>query len=185
MTRSRAECGFAATALLPLVLAAAVAAVLSPLDCVKGTERRGSGPPDGLEEWCEGKDPYGRPRREGPARTWYDDGALWIERGFHEGILDGRFRERHRNGKVAREGAYAMGRKVGIWRVFFEAGGLEEESEWLDGMAHGRFVAWWKTGAIRTTGRHCGGAQCGRWRTFDDAGKPLGEVDYGEQRLTP
>jgi len=50
---------------------------------------------------------------------------------------------------------------------------------------HGRFVAWWPTGAIRSTGRHCGGAQCGRWQTFDAQGKPLGEVDYGEQRLTP
>jgi len=168
------------------ILALALALVgPPPLECPKGTERRGASPPDDFEIWCDGKDPYGQPRREGPSRTWYDDGAPWIERVFHEGIVDGPFRERHRNGKVAREGTYAMGRKVGTWRLYYESGAPEEESEWRDGMPHGRFVAWWPTGAIRSTGRHCGGAQCGRWQTFDAQGKPLGEVDYGEQRLTP
>lgn len=156
-----------------------------PLACPPGTERKGEGPPDGVEEWCEGKDPYGRGRREGPARSWYDGGGLRVTQAFHEGIVDGAFREHHRNGKVAREGTYATGRKVGTWRVYFESGTLEEESEWRDGVAHGRFAAWWPSGARRTEGRRCGGAQCGRWRTFDGDGKPLGEMDYGEQGLAP
>jgi antitoxin component YwqK of YwqJK toxin-antitoxin module len=171
------------------VIAAALGVALlvaaEPLACPKGTERRGDAPPDGAEQWCEGKDPYGRTRREGPARTWYDDGGVWIDRGYRGGDLDGAFLERHRSGKPAREGTYAQGKKVGTWRIWFQSGVLEEESEWQGGSAHGRFVAYWPTGARRTEGRYCGGAQCGRWRTFDEAGKLQGEVDYGEQRLVP
>jgi antitoxin component YwqK of YwqJK toxin-antitoxin module len=158
---------------------------LAPLACAAGTTRKGAAPPDDFEEWCEGKDPYGNGRREGPARRWYDDGALWILQSFREGILDGPFRELHRNGRTAREGTYAMGRQVGTWRIWFESGGPEEECEFADGVRHGRFVAYWPTGAIRTEGRHCGGSQCGRWKTFDGQGKPVGEVDYGEQTLKP
>lgn len=173
-----------AAALVALGLALA-AAPPPPLACPKGLARRGDAPPDGTEQWCAGKDPYGNDRREGPARTWYDDGGVWLEQSFREGILDGPFVERHRNGKVAREGAYVRGDKVGTWRVWFESGVLEEESEWRAGRAHGRYAAFWPSGARRTEGRHCGGAQCGRWRSFDGAGKLIGEVDYGEQRLVP
>ncbi len=141
--------------------------------------------PDLFEEWCEAKDPYGNGRREGPARVYYDDGGLWKEERFHDGVPDGPFVELHRNGRRAREGAYAAGRKSGTWRVFYESGALEEESEWKDGSAHGRFVAWWPGGARRTEGRHCGGTQCGSWRTFDASGQTLGQVDYGEQKLVP
>jgi antitoxin component YwqK of YwqJK toxin-antitoxin module len=170
---------------LGVLVALALAAATPPLACPKGLERKGAPPTDGYEEWCEGKDPYGNGRREGPARTWYDDGGLWIEQSFRAGTLDGPFLERHRNGKKAREGAYARGRKVGTWRVWFDSGVLEEETEWRDGSAHGAFAAFWRTGARRTEGRYCGGAQCGRWRSFDADGKQVGEVDYGEQRLAP
>ena len=170
-------------AFAPLATAAPPAAL--PLACPAGAERKGDPPPEGFEQWCEGKDPHGRGRREGPARSWYDDGALWKEQSFREGVPDGSFRELHRNGKLAREGTYAMGEKVGTWRIFFESGALEEESEWTGGVAHGRFVAFWPNGTRRTEGRRCGGAQCGRWRTFDMEGKPLGEIVYDEQTRTP
>ncbi len=160
-------------------------AAAPPIACPPGTEPTGAAPPDGYEAHCAGKDAAGRSTREGPARTWYDDGAPWIEESFAAGLRDGRFVERHRNGQIAREGAYVAGRKVGTWRVYFESGVLEEESEWRDGVANGRFTAFWPGGAKRTEGRHCGGAQCGRWRTYDAAGSLLGEVEYGEQRAAP
>jgi antitoxin component YwqK of YwqJK toxin-antitoxin module len=169
------------TGLAALLLLAALPA----LDCPKGTERRGAVPPDGFEEWCEGKDVAGRPRREGPSRTYYDDGGLWVEERWREGERDGPFVEWHRNGLKARAGAYVAGRKSGPWTTWRDTGVVEEEGEWRGGIPHGRFVAYWGTGKRRTEGRHCGGAQCGTWRTFDDAGRELGKVDYGEQTLSP
>jgi antitoxin component YwqK of YwqJK toxin-antitoxin module len=161
------------------------AAPLPPLECPAGAARRGATPPEGLEEWCEGKDPAGGALRHGPARIYYDDGGVWIEERFHEGQRDGPFVERHRNGARAREGAFSRGAKTGRWTVSGEAGQVQEESEWRAGVPHGPFVSYWPTGARRAEGRHCGGAQCGTWRTFDESGKELGAMDYGEQRLAP
>jgi len=158
---------------------------LPPLECPAGAARRGAAPPEGFEEWCEAKDPAGRPLRQGPARTWYDDGRPWTEASFREGLRDGPFVEWHRSGAKAREGAYAAGAKTGAWIVRGESGRVEEESAWRDGVPHGRYVSYWASGARRSEGRHCGGAQCGTWRTWDEAGREIGAVDYGEQRLTP
>lgn len=165
--------------------AALLVAALPPLACPAGTERRGGAPPDAFEEWCDGKDPAGQPRREGPARVYYDDGRVWVEERFREGRRDGAFVEWHRNGRKARDGAFVEGRKTGTWRVFHESGAPEEESEWRDGVPHGRFISFWRGGGKRTDGRHCGGAQCGTWRTWDEQGRLLGEAHYAEQTLAP
>jgi antitoxin component YwqK of YwqJK toxin-antitoxin module len=159
--------------------------ILPPLACPAGAERRGGAPPEAFEEWCEAKDAAGRPVRHGPARTWYDDGRLWTEASFRDGLRDGPFVEWHRSGAKAREGAYAADAKVGAWVVSGESGGVEEESEWRDGAPHGRFVSYWPGGGKRTEGRHCLGAQCGTWRTWDASGREMGSVEYGEQRLAP
>jgi hypothetical protein len=160
---------------------------LRPLACPQGSERRGAAPPDGYEEWCEaGVEGYpGLRRREGPARVYYDDGAIRVEESFTKGERSGAFVEWHRNGTKAREGTYAAGAKDGRWTVWRESGAVEEESEWTNGVPSGRFVAYWPTGRRRTEGRHCGGAQCGRWSTYDEAGRLLGSVDYGEQTPRP
>ncbi len=152
-----------------------------PLACPAGTEHRGAAPPEAYEEWCEGTDVAGGARREGPSRTYYDDGSVWIETAWRAGERDGPFVEWHRGGVKAREGTFANGKRTGRWSTWWESGRLEEESEWRDGVRHGRFVAYWPTGVPRTEGRHCGGAQCGTWRTWDEAGREIGKVDYLEQ----
>lgn len=170
---------------LPSVALLALLAATPALVCPEGTARRGAAPPEGFEEWCEGEDAYGRPRRHGPARTYYDDGALWIEERWEAGQRHGPFLELHRSGAKAREGTFARGERIGRWVVYWASGRLEEESEWRRGAMHGRFAAYWSTGAARTVGRYCGGAQCGTWRTFDDAGHELGAVDYAVPLLDP
>jgi antitoxin component YwqK of YwqJK toxin-antitoxin module len=171
---------------IALVLAALLAAgARAPLECPKGAERRGAAPPEGFEEWCEGKDVAGQPRREGPARIYYDDGGLWIDERWHEGKRDGPFRELHRGGGKAREGAFTAGLKTGRWVTYRESGLVEEDGDWKDGVPHGRFVSYWATGKKRAEGRHCGGVQCGTWKSYDDAGTEIGSVDYGEQKLEP
>lgn len=168
---------------LPLV---ALVAAGAPLACPAGTEHRGAAPPDGFEEWCEATDPAGGPpRREGPSRTYYDDGAPWVEATWRAGQRHGRLVEWHRNGAKAREGEFTEGRRSGRWTTWWETGRVEEEGDWRDGVPHGRFAAFWRSGKPRTAGRHCGGAQCGTWRTWDEAGRELGVVDYGEQSLVP
>jgi antitoxin component YwqK of YwqJK toxin-antitoxin module len=168
------------TALLPALLLLA-----GPVECPPGAERRGAAPPEGFAQWCEIRDLHGKPLRQGPSRTWYDDGGVWIEESWRDGDRDGPFLERYRNGRPAREGAYRAGRRHGRWTLWHENGRRAEETGFRDGAPDGPFAAWYPSGGRKTEGRHCGGPQCGRWRTFDESGRELGTVDYGEQRAVP
>jgi antitoxin component YwqK of YwqJK toxin-antitoxin module len=167
-------------------LAAVLLLAAAPVDCPPGTVLKGGAPPDLFEAWCEGRpDAYGKPRRHGPSRSWYDDGGLRTEERWSEGKRDGPFVEYHRGGKKAREGSYALDEKVGTWTIWFEDGGLEERGGWAANLPHGPFTAWHRGGQKRAEGRHFMGAQVGRWITYDEAGKEIGRVDFGERRSEP
>lgn len=173
----------AAPTLAALLLAAPPA---PPVECPAGTALRGAAPPDDVEAWCEGRpDAFGRPRRHGPSRTWYEDGTLRTEEHWHEGKRDGRFVEYHRNGRKAREGTYRLDDKVGTWTIWFEDGALEERSEWVANVPHGRAATWHRGGARRSEGRYCMGAQCGTWTTWDERGREQGRVEFGVMSTQP
>jgi antitoxin component YwqK of YwqJK toxin-antitoxin module len=155
------------------------------LDCPPGTSLRGGAPPEQFEAWCEGKDAAGQPVREGPSRSWYDDGVVRTDERWAGGRRDGPFVEYHRNGTRAREGRYAADEKVGTWTLWYEQGGLEEVATFARNHRDGPFTSYYRTGKRRAEGRHCGGAQCGRWISWDEAGRELGRVEYGELRATP
>ncbi len=167
------------------VTAALLGAAPPPLACPAGTEHRGARPLEAYEEYCVELQLDGKERREGPSVTYYDDGSVWAERGYHQGELDGPYRERHRNGRIAREGAYAAGRKVGTWRTQAEDGTLLEESSYRDGHLDGTFTDFWPGGRPRTRGRYCHGVQCGVWQSFDEQGSPRGSIEYDEPRAEP
>ncbi|MBK9519268.1 MAG: hypothetical protein IPO09_18375 [Anaeromyxobacter sp.] len=172
--------------MLPVSPLAALLLLASPLDCPPGTALSGGGPPELFEAWCTGRpDAYGTPRRHGPARSWYDTGALRVEAHWAEGRRDGAFIEHHRDGKPARTGQYARDEKVGTWTIWFESGQLEERSEYVRDVQHGPFTAWFRTGGKRTEGRYCHGVQCGAWTTWDEEGRLVGRMEFGEQRATP
>lgn len=158
-----------------------------PLACPPGTVHRGAQPAEGYEEWCETPPEAegGAGKREGPARAYYDDGGLWIESAYHDGLLDGPYVERFRGGKKARQGAYQAGLRTGAWTFFYEDGTVQEESSFTRGVPDGRFADYWPSGKPRNTGRRCLGAQCGKWLSYDESGRLIGSVEYGEQRSAP
>jgi len=155
------------------------------LACPSGTTLRGAGPPDGVEAWCEGPNEWGRPRRHGPTRTWYDDGGSWLDEAYADGLRDGPFLERHRNGKPARQGTWARGERTGRWTVWYESGQLEEEATWVHDALHGPFTTWYRNGKKKTEGRWCLGIQCGRWMSWDEEGRELGRAEFIEPRGAP
>ncbi len=169
-----------------ILLALALALGAPPaVVCPPGTEHRGAQPPEGFDEWCEARTADGRARREGPSRTYYDDGGVWVEAPYRDGVLDGPFVERYRGGKEARRGSYQAGLRSGAWTFFYEDGTVQEESSWTRGVPDGAFADYWPNGKPRSTGRKCLGAQCGTWKSYDDSGRLTGSVEYGEQRATP
>jgi len=169
---------------IPLALAISLAASPS-LACPPGSEHRGAVPFVGFEEWCDAPGPDGKPRRQGPARTYYDDGGVWTESTYRDGLLDGPYLERYRGGAKAREGQYQAGLRAGRWVVYFEDGTTAEDATFSRGVSNGPFHAYWPNGKAKTTGRHCMGAQCGRWVTYDELGRELSTVDFGMQTTEP
>ena len=168
-----------------LLLALLLAAPTGPLACPPGSEPRGKAPPFGNEEWCEGKDRSGLPRRQGPARTWYGPDQVHVESTWRDGQLDGPWRELHRDGTRAAEGRYRAGERHGTWTWWRDDATVEEEVAYDMGRRHGRFVQWWRNGKRRTEGTFCWGVQCGRWTTWSESGAELGTVHYEEIRGTP
>jgi hypothetical protein len=157
-----------------------------PFLCPPGTERAGAEPPEGFEVACERPDLPAERRREGPARTYYEDGRLAEEAGYRDGRRHGPFTEWHRNGRVARSGAWEDGLRAGTWRLYGERGQLEEESSYdRRGELHGRFIAYWPTGKRKAEGRFCHGLQCGTWTSWDERGREVGRVAYEELRAEP
>ncbi|MGC3999957.1 MAG: hypothetical protein QM767_21955 [Anaeromyxobacter sp.] len=160
-------------------------ATAPPLDCPPGTARQGNAPPDGFEEYCERLDELGRELKQGPARTFYDDGLLWTETTWEKNKRSGPYTEFHRGGARAIQGTYLADGKEGTWTIWFPDGKIEERSSWRNNTPDGPFVSFWPGGLPKVVGRHCLGAQCGRWTTFDQDGKEVGVVDYGELRDKP
>jgi hypothetical protein len=167
-------------------LAALMLLVAAPLECPPGSALQGGAPPEQFEAWCEGRpDAYGHPRRHGPARAWYDGGAIHVEETWVEGKREGAFVEYHRNGKLARQGSYRRDDKVGTWTIWYEDGGLEERTDFSRDVPDGPYTAWYRNGRKRAEGRNCLGVQCGTWTSWDEAGHVLGRTEFGEQRATP
>ncbi len=169
----------------PAQLGTAREAVAAPFSCPAGAERKGGEPPDAFELWCEKPGEPPERRRDGPSRTWYDDGGLAKEAGFKDGRLHGTFTEWHRNGKPARAGVHEQGARAGTWTIWYESGRKEEECGYAGGERHGVFAAWWPNGKRRVEGRYCYGLQCGAWTSWDEEGRQLGRMQYEEVRRTP
>lgn len=175
--------------LLALALAAdpppAREADRAPFTCPAGTERQGALPPDGFEAWCEKPDEPPERRREGPWRSYYDDGSLARAGAWRAGKRDGPFTAWHRDGKPAEHGTYAAGEREGPYTIWYESGRVEERCTYDRGEKHGPFATFWPGGGRKVEGRHCRGLQCGRWTTWDEAGRELGSVVYEEIRSGP
>ncbi len=170
---------------LLVALAVPLAAAGADLACPPGASLAGDGWPDGVEQWCERPDDAGKARRDGPSRSWYDDGALQNEARWKMGRLDGHFVEYHRNGRKAQEGDWRDGEKQGRWTVWFEDGRPAEEAGYEKGILHGRFATFFPGGGRRVEGRYCHGTQCGTWTTWDEDGRELGRMEHEEIRGAP
>lgn len=160
-------------------------AASSPFRCPEGTVRLGASPPAGYEVWCERPEEPPERRREGPERTYYDDGGLAKASEWKAGRLHGPFVEWYRNGRPARAGEYRDGEREGVWKVFFENGPLEEECGYQGGERHGRFASYFADGRRRVEGRFCHGLQCATWTSWDDEGRVVGSTEYEDIHATP
>ena len=81
-------------------------------DCPQGSTLRGTPPPRGRTQWCEGADLFGVVRRNGPFRAWHKNGRLRTTGQFVDGKRQGRWTTYDENGKVTAEQRYRFDRLV-------------------------------------------------------------------------
>lgn len=65
-------------------------------------------------------------KRDGLWQAFYEDGTIWSETMYKEGVEDGFSRTFYENGKLRYEGNYAMGKQVGDWNFYDESGNLTQ-----------------------------------------------------------
>lgn len=86
-------------------------------DCPRDTERRGTQPPEGFEEWC--------------ARVGHD-----------EGIKHGWYSKWYSDGRPANAGAFEDGLRIGVWTRWFPSGKKRVQAEFRRGLQHGKLMSW-------------------------------------------
>jgi antitoxin component YwqK of YwqJK toxin-antitoxin module len=77
------------------------------------------------QKYMEGE--YKNGKREGVWKSWNENGNLWSEGTFKNGLDEGLRTIYHENGKKFIEGYYTNGKKTGIWKFYDENGNFVKE----------------------------------------------------------
>ncbi len=80
------------------------------------------------QKYIEGN--YKDNKREGYWASWFENGQLWSEGEFRNGLSEGKRTVYHENGKVYYEGNFKDGERVGVWRFYNDAGELTTETDY-------------------------------------------------------
>jgi antitoxin component YwqK of YwqJK toxin-antitoxin module len=63
-------------------------------------------------------------KREGLWQAWYENGNLWSEAEYRNGINHGKTITYFENGKIRYEGKFEEGNKIGVWKYYDDSGNL-------------------------------------------------------------
>lgn len=69
-------------------------------------------------------------QRHGLWKSWYEDGILWSEGSFEQGLRHGKGVVYHPGGLKHIEGEYENGKKTGIWQAWDETGILVSTTDY-------------------------------------------------------
>lgn len=72
------------------------------------------------KKYIEGS--YKGNKRDGYWASWYENGQLWSEGEFKDGLSEGKRTVYHPNGKLYYEGDFKAGERVGLWKFYDDAG---------------------------------------------------------------
>ncbi len=66
-------------------------------------------------------------KKNGLWKYWYEDGTLWSECYFENGIKQGATKVYYKSGKVKYEGFYTQNKPSGLWSFYLEDGTPEKQ----------------------------------------------------------
>jgi hypothetical protein len=152
--------------------------------------------PCGLSSCEEWDDHFVDIRPHGRVRRFRDDGSLWTDYQFEDGLRRGRQLRFHMNGAVADDWiAYEtmedwgyLDRRDGHSVRFYPDGSPREVGWYRQGRPVGDHASFWPTHAIAEERRYDDeGREHGVWRRYDEGGALLGEIsfEHGQRKVPP
>jgi antitoxin component YwqK of YwqJK toxin-antitoxin module len=151
------------------------------------------------------RDRTGHIVRDGTNIEWHDNGQMWLECSYTEGVKEGKLTEWYPDGTKARYGEWANGKEIGIWQAWQPTGEKEWEAMYRDGKIVGnktfwtdekvvriehygddgfidKMEAWLSNGAKMCQGSYKGAKQDGTWTYWCPDGriKAVGEWKNGK-----
>jgi antitoxin component YwqK of YwqJK toxin-antitoxin module len=134
-------------------------------------------------------------QRQGPAATFYDNGARKSERVFVDGKVSGRAVEYHQNGIVMRDGTFEAGQLIGSWSQYYPTGQLEMRGQASGSQEYyenvldrpirsGVWTTYYPDGSKRSEGGYDKGTMSGPWREYHVNGNVLRDVTFADGSLT-
>ncbi len=67
----------------------------------------------------------------GDRKVYFENGKLKNETAYKNGKMDGGWKEYFENGKMKENGSYEKGEKEGLWKIYYENGKIKEEGEYV------------------------------------------------------
>ena len=87
--------------------------------------------------------------RDGPYKSYYENGQLKEERTYKDGKQDGSFKTYYDNGQLEIEGTYKDGNQNGPVKLYHENGQLGGEGTLIDGKEDGLFKWYYENGQLK------------------------------------
>ena len=114
---------------------------------------------------------YVNNKANGYSRTFYPDGAVWMEQHFREGLLDGPMKTLYKSGSIQEECTYKSGRLHGELKRYYEDGALDTLTYYHKGNLDGDYRAYFQNGMPREKSTFRDGIREGSSITYYETGE--------------
>lgn len=88
-------------------------------------------------------------RLTGLVKMYHDDGTLYAEATFNNGIKEGSFKTYHDNGTIKEQGTYKNGEFNGAYDSYFSDKRIEQKCTYMNGLKEGKCTEYYNNGNIR------------------------------------
>lgn len=113
---------------------------------------------------------YANNRAHGMSRTYYPDGAIWMEQHYEKGSLDGPARTFYRSGSIREECTYKEGNLDGELKSYYEDGIMEAAAYYNQGSLEGDYKTYFPTGMPKESSTFRDGKREGYAATYHETG---------------
>lgn len=122
------------------ILSVVAATVMCGCTCQNETKYYDNGRPHETTTFYMGL--LGNHIEHGPCTAWYDNGQMWRQVEFRNGLKEGEFTEWYSDGTKSEHGYWKKGRETGLWKAWHRTGEKRWEAVYKEGRIIGNRTFW-------------------------------------------